>query len=272
MTRTDKPCSRSPDGQHDLIRGAVAEYCRFCWIVPRFLADDIGEVTVNHETHPQPQGPGKRNGNGVRVFQPPKGQARINKINALIERDGLTCFYCERELMTVEEAERFPRAHTVPTLDHLLPRSLGGSNDLSNLVLACPSCNTKKGDHVLLLVEVILRQRHALKEADEQHSRDQAFITRLQWELFDAGLGEMPGQGHIEKRGRLRKKFERPRPAISDPALHCELDERVLANLRAENRGGPHGRTASIVKRGRILVRREKATASDVWRDTAGLS
>lgn len=31
-------------------------------------------------------------------------------------------------------------------LEHILPLAKGGSNDLSNLALACPGCNTYKSD------------------------------------------------------------------------------------------------------------------------------
>lgn len=52
---------------------------------------------------------------------------------SLLRRDGPGCHYCGRE------GER-------PTLDHVTPQSRGGSNALWNLVLACPKCNSEKGD------------------------------------------------------------------------------------------------------------------------------
>ena len=33
-------------------------------------------------------------------------------------------------------------------IEHVIPRSKGGSFDLENLVLACPSCNLHKGDRI----------------------------------------------------------------------------------------------------------------------------
>lgn len=47
------------------------------------------------------------------------------------------CFYCETPL-TYEEA----------TVDHKIPKSKGGSNQLSNLVTACEECNRRKADHI----------------------------------------------------------------------------------------------------------------------------
>lgn len=35
------------------------------------------------------------------------------------------------------------------TLDHVIPRSKGGKDTWENLVVACSSCNTKKGDKLL---------------------------------------------------------------------------------------------------------------------------
>ncbi len=33
-------------------------------------------------------------------------------------------------------------------IEHVIPRALGGASDLSNLALACPSCNLHKADRI----------------------------------------------------------------------------------------------------------------------------
>jgi len=51
----------------------------------------------------------------------------------VFKRDGFKCQYCgdEKEL----------------TLDHLIPKAKGGKTSWSNLVTACKTCNSKKGNY-----------------------------------------------------------------------------------------------------------------------------
>ena len=49
----------------------------------------------------------------------------------ILQRDGYTCAYCQRDANSV---------------DHVVPRSHGGTDDLDNLVACCSSCNSSKGD------------------------------------------------------------------------------------------------------------------------------
>ncbi len=46
------------------------------------------------------------------------------------------------------------------TLDHIIPRALGGSGDLENLQLLCEPCNNIKGDKIISLEDLrILKQK-----------------------------------------------------------------------------------------------------------------
>jgi CRISPR/Cas system Type II protein with McrA/HNH and RuvC-like nuclease domain len=61
------------------------------------------------------------------------------KKHRLAERDGgAHCFYCGIR-------EKIYRL----TIDHLVPRSRGGTHALANLVLACEPCNKAKGSQSL---------------------------------------------------------------------------------------------------------------------------
>ena len=53
----------------------------------------------------------------------------------IYKRDNNTCQYCG--------------ARSKLTIDHVIPRSKGGTDSWENLVVACSSCNTKKGSMFL---------------------------------------------------------------------------------------------------------------------------
>jgi 5-methylcytosine-specific restriction endonuclease McrA len=64
-----------------------------------------------------------------------RGRAyRIRRLNYLFERDGAECRYCKK-----------PLNFMTATIDHKIPRASGGSQEISNLVLACGECNGRKG-------------------------------------------------------------------------------------------------------------------------------
>lgn len=62
---------------------------------------------------------------------------------ALYERDGWQCAYCGRG---PRDARRMDQAAVILTLDHLTARSHGGDNSPRNLVSACKSCNSSRGN------------------------------------------------------------------------------------------------------------------------------
>jgi hypothetical protein len=73
-----------------------------------------------------------------------------SKVRAIIKRDGENCFYCGR---VTNENDR--------TIEHLVSRTHGGPNHLSNMFLAHRKCNAKAG--CLSAVEKIrLRDRGGL--------------------------------------------------------------------------------------------------------------
>lgn len=71
-----------------------------------------------------------------------KGARRWRKMIALHERDGGFCRLCGGEIVLSRLGKQNPDK---PTLDHILPKAKGGTNDLENLQLAHAKCNTAKG-------------------------------------------------------------------------------------------------------------------------------
>lgn len=59
----------------------------------------------------------------------------------LYERDDWTCHLCG------DLVDRYgdPNGDRAPSLDHIVPRSLGGSDEPVNLKTACRACNSRKG-------------------------------------------------------------------------------------------------------------------------------
>lgn len=87
------------------------------------------------------------------VYPPAQPIKRKPKVNKLIARDGRKCKYCECDLIFTDEIENYEerllkgdRFPNLGTLDHVTPRSRGGSNRLENLVLCCLTCNSSKGN------------------------------------------------------------------------------------------------------------------------------
>jgi 5-methylcytosine-specific restriction endonuclease McrA len=72
----------------------------------------------------------------------PTGQwIRADKRLAIYLRDRLTCLYCLADLHGADPADL--------TLDHIVCRADGGSNESSNLITACRGCNSSRQDQPL---------------------------------------------------------------------------------------------------------------------------
>lgn len=65
----------------------------------------------------------------------------------LIAQQGGKCFYCGEYFCHPAEMWRKGGApHAMaPTIDHFIPKALGGKNRADNLVMACNGCNLAKG-------------------------------------------------------------------------------------------------------------------------------
>lgn len=70
------------------------------------------------------------------------GPRRDQKL-AVWQRDGFQCVYC-RKVVDIPSPDISQSIWA--TVDHVIPRSKGGSNDKKNLVTACFPCNLRKGD------------------------------------------------------------------------------------------------------------------------------
>jgi 5-methylcytosine-specific restriction endonuclease McrA len=79
------------------------------------------------------------------------------------EQDGL-CYYCKRPVRLAFKG----MPHENPdhaTIDHKVPRNLGGTDDVANIVVACWSCNSVKGDMTAEQFTRLIEARRRLRRA-----------------------------------------------------------------------------------------------------------
>jgi 5-methylcytosine-specific restriction endonuclease McrA len=86
-----------------------------------------------------------------KMVKRPRLAVRLTK-REVLRRDEYTCQYCGQKVPYL-------------TIDHVIPRSLGGRHSWQNLVAACPSCNHRKGGRMLEQA-----QMHLLHEPKEPPS------------------------------------------------------------------------------------------------------
>ncbi len=84
----------------------------------------------------------------------PRGDVKFNRRN-IFARDRNRCQYCNK---------RFPTSEL--SLDHVVPRSMGGLATWENIVCACTKCNVKKGGRTPKQADMTL----ACKPVKPQHN------------------------------------------------------------------------------------------------------
>ncbi|MDA8149799.1 MAG: RNA-guided endonuclease IscB, partial [Nitrospiraceae bacterium] len=117
----------------------------------------------------------------------------------LLEKWGRACAYCGAGNVPLE-------------IDHIHPRSKGGSDRVSNLTLACRACNQKKGNRPVkeflakksdLLAKILSRAQSPLKDA--------AAVNTTRWALFGrlthTGLPVETGSGGRTKFNRAGQEY-----------------------------------------------------------------
>ncbi|MGH2414422.1 MAG: RNA-guided endonuclease IscB, partial [Microcystaceae cyanobacterium] len=114
----------------------------------------------------------------------------------LLDKWGRKCAYCSASDTRVE-------------IDHIEPRSKGGSNRVSNLTLACHDCNQRKGNrdiHDFLAKKPDIVKR-ILTQA-KQSLKDAASVNSTRWALFNklkqTALPVETGTGGKTKYNRIR--------------------------------------------------------------------
>lgn len=119
----------------------------------------------------------------------------------LLEKWGRTCAYCSTKDTKLE-------------IEHIHPRSKGGSNRVSNLCLACVPCNQKKGNQDIK--DFLKGKQDKLKRILSQSKRplaDIAAVNTTRWALYEKlkkiGLPVEVGTGGRTKYNRTVRGLEK---------------------------------------------------------------
>ncbi len=114
----------------------------------------------------------------------------------LLEKYQRTCQYCSAKDTPLE-------------VEHIVPKSKGGSDRVSNLTLSCRKCNERKGNK--LIEEFLKRKPDLLKKilaAAKKPLRDAAAVNATRWALFRqlkaTGLTVEAGSGGRTKYNRTQ--------------------------------------------------------------------
>lgn len=110
----------------------------------------------------------------------PQQSVKFNRRN-IYARDGNHCQYCGRKYPTTDLS-----------LDHVIPRSLGGKTSWENIVCACLKCNIRKGGRTpemagLHLIAPPKKPRRnpvlTVKLADGRYASWKAFLDNAYWSV-----------------------------------------------------------------------------------------
>jgi hypothetical protein len=109
----------------------------------------------------------------------------------LLEKWGRKCAYCGREDVPLE-------------IEHIVPKSRGGTDRVSNLTLACRDCNQRKGN----MTASEFDYPH-IQEQAEQPLKGATFMNATRWYLYEQleiiGLPVECGSGALTKMNRITR-------------------------------------------------------------------
>lgn len=132
----------------------------------------------------------------------------------LLEKWGRKCVYCGKSNIPLE-------------IEHIIPKSRGGSGRVSNLTLSCHKCNQKKGDKTAEEFGYPKIQKNA-----KESLKATAFMNLVRWKIVEF-LNCKWTYGYITKHNRIKLNISK---SHSNDAF-------VIANGTIQERGSPYGVT-----------------------------
>jgi 5-methylcytosine-specific restriction endonuclease McrA len=103
----------------------------------------------------------------------PRPRVSLSK-REVLRRDNYTCQYCGRQ------------SHHL-TIDHIVPRHMGGQHTWTNLVAACSACNRRKGGRTPEQANMQLHSPPFEPSASARYRFGRHLDSREEWEPFITG-------------------------------------------------------------------------------------
>ncbi len=135
----------------------------------------------------------------------------------LLEKWNRQCAYCGAKNVPLE-------------IDHIIPKSAGGSNRISNLTLACHSCNQKKGNHS---IEEFIKNKNVIEKIKAYARtplRDAAVMNSIRYAVGNTlksfGLPVSFFSGGRTKYNRVKQNF--PKDHWIDAACVGNTGEKIF--------------------------------------------
>jgi 5-methylcytosine-specific restriction endonuclease McrA len=103
----------------------------------------------------------------------PRPQLKLSR-REVFRRDNYTCQYCGKKASDL-------------TIDHVIPRHMGGKHVWNNVVAACPACNHRKGGRILDEANMHLHRLPAEPPASAHYIFGRHLAENSEWEIFLSG-------------------------------------------------------------------------------------
>ncbi len=103
----------------------------------------------------------------------PRPRVKLNR-REIFRRDNYTCQYCGKRTLDL-------------TIDHIVPRHLGGSHTWDNVVAACSTCNHRKGGRSLAESGMQLLHRPTIPPASAMYIFGRHLNENAEWEPYLQG-------------------------------------------------------------------------------------
>ncbi len=108
-----------------------------------------------------------------KMVHKPRLAVRLTK-REVLRRDDYTCQYCGQKFSYL-------------TIDHVIPRRLGGPHSWENLVAACPGCNHRKGGRTVEQAQMHLLRLPTRPPASAQYLFSRHTGENQEWLPFIEG-------------------------------------------------------------------------------------